>query len=82
MTQKTILNIAKITFFAFLLFSITSCGEDKSCDYTAGVDLIPIGCDLQANLNLTTGINNDGTFIVPGLGVIHHYCFVIPLRTP
>lgn len=72
MTQKTFLNVTKITFFAFILLCISCCEGDKSCDYTAGVDLTPVippGCDLQSDLSLTTGINDDGTSIAPGLGV-------------
>jgi hypothetical protein len=70
MTLKTYFNISNITTFIVILICFTCCEGDKSCDYNAGVDLIPVGCDLQSDLNLTTGINNDATLLVPGLGVI------------
>lgn len=70
MKQKTFLNTAKVIFYIVLFFCLTNCDDNKNCDYTEGVELIPIGCDLESTLNLTTGINNEGTFITPGQGII------------
>lgn len=77
MKQKKLLNVTKITIYLFILLCFICCESDKNCDYTAGVDLIPVGCDLQSDLNLTTGINNDGTFIAPGLGIVDPFWKVL-----
>lgn len=77
MKTKNLLKITKASFYLFILLCFVGCESDKSCEYTPGVNLIPVGCDLESDLNLATGFSPNGTFIAPGLGVIDPFWKVL-----
>ena len=56
-----------------VLIGFFSCSDNNGCGYTSDPDIIPIGCTLQSELNLTTGVDLNGNLITPGLGVVDPY---------
>ncbi len=72
MMSIKITNRLKNNILPILFLFLVSCEGEKDCEYIPGTanDVIPIGCDLESDLNLTTGFNTDGTLIIPGDGVV------------
>lgn len=77
--RKNIISVMKMTLYALFICSF-SCGEeDKGCGYTAvaTTPIIPVGCVLKSDLNMSTGVGADGVLISPGLGVTDTYWKVL-----
>lgn len=80
--QRSILNIIinntfKIACLFILLLSL-SCSNEEACAYLPNTEPDPsINCNLQSELNLSTGIDVGGNVIPPGKGIIDPFWRVI-----
>ncbi|HNP33888.1 MAG TPA: SpaA isopeptide-forming pilin-related protein [Flavobacterium sp.] len=73
MTKQRKLNDILVITILILLIGVFSCSDNKECGYVSDPNIIPIGCTLQSELNLTTGTDVNGNLIAPGMGVIDPY---------
>ncbi|MDO6595275.1 SpaA isopeptide-forming pilin-related protein [Oceanihabitans sp. 2_MG-2023] len=80
-TNNTQINTITYTFFKLVflcfLFLQFSCSSDESCEYITGGPVIPPTCDLQSELNLSTGIDTNGNVLTPGKGIVDPFWRVI-----
>ncbi|WP_452229828.1 MSCRAMM family protein [Lacinutrix sp. MEBiC02404] len=66
----------KLLFLSFICMQF-SCSNDESCEYIESVPVISASCNLQSELNLSTGIDTNGNVIAPGKGIVDPFWRVI-----
>jgi hypothetical protein len=60
-----------------IIVCIISCSDEKDCDYNVSGPEIPVGCDMQSELNLSTGLDTNGNIIAAGKGIVDPFWRVI-----
>jgi len=67
----------KLLFFLVSLFAIFGCEDCECLDEQTNEPIIPISCDLQSTLNLSTGIDVNGDVLEAGQGVVDPFWRVL-----